>query len=160
MCLGLLDYESVCYWKIWEKRRSFKEIFSKWIVSSCVLSSKSCPSSLCLFINILYSLCVSGILRYWSFFLILSYSYLTLPEKQSSSAVTWASPGCHVFLKGCVRGTPSLQISSLSIMCPMHLCILFFHELCSDIPHSGICFDFLAFIAILSCHIFFIHSSL
>lgn len=44
------------------------------------------------------------------FFLILSYSYLTLPEKQSSSAVTWASPGCHVFLKGCLRGT--LQIDS------------------------------------------------
>lgn len=63
----------------------------------------------CLYRNNLYSQCVAGIYRYWSFFIILSYSYLTLPEKQSSSAVTWASPGCHVFLKGCLRGTLPIE---------------------------------------------------
>lgn len=87
-------------------------IFTKWVVSSCVLLSKSCLF-LCAFTkqkNCLYPQRVCSIYRFWSFFFILSYSYLTLPEKQSSSAVTWASPGCHVFLKGCLRGT--LQIDS------------------------------------------------
>lgn len=92
-------------------------ILTKWMVSSCVLPSKSCLSCVCVafYKNNLYPQCVSSIYRYWSFFIILSYSYLTLPEKQSSSAVTWASPGCHVFLKGCLRGT--FQIEPLLITC-------------------------------------------
>lgn len=60
------------------------------------------------------------------FFIILSYSYLTLPEKQSSSAVAWASSGCHVFLKGCLRGTSALQIELVSITCSIRLCLLHF----------------------------------
>lgn len=50
----------------------------------------------------------------------LFYSYLTLPEKQSSSAVTWASSRCHVFLKGCLRGT-------LQIVCIHHIFHTFFY---------------------------------
>lgn len=64
---------------------------------------------MCLYKNNLYPQGVASIYRYWSFFIILSYSYLTLPEKQSSSAVTWASPGCHVFLKGCLRGILQME---------------------------------------------------
>lgn len=55
---------------------------------------------------------------------ILSYFYFTLPEKQSSSAVTWASPGCHVFLKGCLRGT--LQMEPSLITCSICLCPFLF----------------------------------
>lgn len=76
------------------------------------------------------------------FFLILSYSYLTLPEKQSSSAVTWASPGCHVFLKGCLRGT--LQIDSfffLPIACSIHR-FVFLHKF-DYILHSEMHFHLL-----------------
>lgn len=81
--------------------------------------------------------------RYWSVFIILSCSYLTLPEKQSSSAATWASPGCHVFLKGCLRGTPGFRWSHYSFCVP-HLFASFFSFFFSlsqawlplHIPHS------------------------
>lgn len=99
------------------------------MVSSCVLPSKSCPSRVCLQKNNLFPQCVGSIYRFWSRFITLSYSYLTLPEKQSSSAVTWASTGCHVFLKGCLRGTLQLEVSLLT--CSIHLCIprfVFTHE--------------------------------
>lgn len=116
-------------------------------------SSKSCTSCLCVKNN-LYPQFVSSIYRYWSFFIILSYSYLTLPEKQSSSAVTWASPGCHVFLKGCLRGT--LQIEPLLITCPICLCSFSFLSRVRPavcICHSEMQFHFYC----LCCHIVILH---
>lgn len=115
--------------------------------------------SVCLYKNNLYPQSVSSIYRYWSFFIILSYSYLTLPEKQSSSAVTWASPGCHVFLKGCLRGT--LQIEPLLITCSIHLCIPHFDfshklDLQSTFLTVKCSFIFIAFVAILSCCVVFL----
>lgn len=109
---------------------------------------------MCLYKNNLYVPCgLSYLYRYCSFFIILSYSYLTLTEKQSSSAVTWASPGCHVFLKGCLRGT--LPIESLLITCPMSLCIPYFLVLtCS--PHTSLCNAVSLLLPFLPyCHVMF-----
>lgn len=126
-------------------------ILTKWMVSSRVLPSKSCTSCLCVFtktisLHSVFLVFIDTDL----FFIILSYSYLTLPEKQSSSAVTWASPGCHVFLKGCLRGT--LQLEPLLITCLIHLSSFWFHSqvrLAVHIPHSEMQFHFYC----LWCHI-------
>lgn len=98
-------------------------ISTKWMISSCGLHSLSCSLFICVDVK---TISIHSVLTELFFFfnIILSYSYLTLPEKQSSSAVTWASPGCHVFLKGCLRGT--LQMEPLLIShSMMHFFILF-----------------------------------
>lgn len=115
-------------------------ILTKWAVSN------SCPSyCACLYRNYLSPQCVSSIYRYWSVFIMLSYSYLTLPEKQSSSAVTWASPGCHVFLKGCLRGTLQLRVP----------CILFVLWFLSQSTFLTVKCSFF-FVGMLSCCVIFL----
>lgn len=132
-------------------------ILTKWMVSSFVLPSKSCTLFLCVFTKTIsnhrvFFLCLY---RYWSLFIILSYSYLNLPEKQSSSAVTWASPGCHVFLKGCLRGTFQIEIysSHLPYVVPY---FIFSHKFClqstsSQKKNSFIFLPLSLFFAILPC---------
>lgn len=102
-------------------------ILSKWVVSSRVLHSKSRSACRCVFSKTITVLSVFLVLRDTDlFFLVipLLFFIFALPEKQSSSAVAWASPGCHVFLKGCLRGT--LQTEPFLITCSIRLSSFWF----------------------------------
>lgn len=87
--------------------------------------------------SLLSSVCCS-IYILWTYRIILSYSYLTLPEKQSSSAVTWASPGCHVFLKGCLRGTSLDSLHSFRVSIHLWISSFVFLLKFKYIHHSNI----------------------
>lgn len=92
------------------------------MVSSHVLHSESRSACRCVFSKPVAVPSLLFVLRDTDLFFLVIFSYFfhfTLPEKQSSSAVAWASPGCHVFLKGCLRGT--LQTESFLITCSICL---------------------------------------
>lgn len=108
---------------------SFSSFQSEWSAAVLFIPNPALPVAVSFQKQSLFSVCfwyleILIFFLFFSFFLIiLSFFFLffsTLPEKQSSSAVAWASPGCHVFLKGCLRGT-RLQLEPFLITCSIRL---------------------------------------